>query len=63
MSKNVGGIDRIIRVVIGLALIAWALTGTSSAAVWGWGRDCSPDNRPDWLVPSLCYFGHEQLQD
>jgi hypothetical protein len=36
MSKNVGGIDRIIRIVIGVALIAWALTGTSSAAVWGW---------------------------
>mgnify|MGYP000662255677 CR=1 FL=1 len=28
MTKNVGSIDRIIRAVLGIALIAWALTGT-----------------------------------
>jgi Protein of unknown function (DUF2892) len=34
MKSNVGGIDRILRIVIGLALIALALTGTIGA--WGW---------------------------
>ncbi|MGI9152362.1 MAG: YgaP family membrane protein [Rubrivivax sp.] len=34
MKTNVGGIDRILRAVIGLALIALTLTGT--IGVWGW---------------------------
>jgi O-antigen ligase len=34
MKTNVGGIDRILRIVAGLALIALALTGTIGA--WGW---------------------------
>jgi len=34
MKANVGGIDRIARIVIGLALIALTLTGT--IGVWGW---------------------------
>ena len=34
MKCNVGGIDRILRIVVGLALIALALTGT--VGVWGW---------------------------
>ena len=34
MKTNVGGIDRILRVVIGLALIALTLTGAIGA--WGW---------------------------
>jgi O-antigen ligase len=34
MTPNVGGIDRIVRIVAGLALIALALTGTIGA--WGW---------------------------
>ena len=33
MSCNVGRIDRIIRILAGLALIAWALTG---GPVWAW---------------------------
>jgi hypothetical protein len=33
MKCNVGGIDRLLRVVVGLALIAWALTG---GPVWAW---------------------------
>lgn len=32
--KNVGGIDRILRVVVGLALVIAAATGT--VGVWGW---------------------------
>ena len=34
MKANVGGIDRIARIVVGLALIALAATGTVGA--WGW---------------------------
>ena len=34
MKSNVGGIDRILRVVVGLVLIALTLTGTIGA--WGW---------------------------
>jgi Protein of unknown function (DUF2892) len=34
MSKNVGSIDRILRAVIGLALIGLAATGT--VGWWGW---------------------------
>ena len=33
MKTNVGGIDRILRVVVGLALIAWAIVG---GPVWAW---------------------------
>lgn len=33
MKANVGGIDRILRIVVGLALIGVALGGVS---VWGW---------------------------
>ena len=33
-KTNVGGIDRILRIVAGLALIALTLSGT--IGVWGW---------------------------
>lgn len=34
MTKNVGGIDRILRIIVGLALIALAATGT--VGLWGY---------------------------
>jgi len=34
MKKNVGGIDRILRIVAGLVLVALAATGQIGA--WGW---------------------------
>ena len=34
MKFNVGGLDRILRIVLGLALIALAATGT--VGWWGW---------------------------
>ncbi|HAA46046.1 MAG: conserved hypothetical protein, putative membrane protein [Halomonas sp. 54_146] len=34
MSSNVGGIDKILRIVVGIVLIVLALTGT--IGVWGW---------------------------
>ena len=38
MTANVGGIDRILRIVVGIALIAWALGLLPGVApsVWGW---------------------------
>lgn len=33
-KNNVGSIDRILRIIVGLALIALTLTGT--IGVWGW---------------------------
>ena len=34
MKSNVGGIDRILRIVIGAVLVALAATG--QVGVWGW---------------------------
>ena len=34
MTKNVGGIDRLLRIVVGLVLIGLAATGT--VGWWGW---------------------------
>jgi uncharacterized membrane protein len=34
MKKNVGGIDRLLRIVVGLVLMALAATG--QIGVWGW---------------------------
>ena len=33
MSANVGGIDRILRILVGIALIAWAVMG---GPLWAW---------------------------
>jgi hypothetical protein len=33
MKTNVGGIDKILRIVVGLALVAWAVMG---GPVWAW---------------------------
>ncbi len=34
MTSNVGGMDRMLRIIVGLVLIALTLTGTIGA--WGW---------------------------
>lgn len=38
MSTNIGGIDRLLRIIAGLALIgaALGLYGPAYASVWGW---------------------------
>jgi hypothetical protein len=33
MNANVGGIDRVLRILVGIALIVWALMG---GPVWAW---------------------------
>lgn len=34
MTKNIGSIDRVIRIIVGVALIVSAITGV--LAPWGW---------------------------
>lgn len=34
MTKNIGSTDRIVRIIVGVALIAATLTG--AIGVWGW---------------------------
>jgi hypothetical protein len=36
MKANVGGIDRVLRIVVGLALIAWAIPSVGGGPVWAW---------------------------
>lgn len=36
MKKNVGTIDRVFRILLGLALIAMAVTNTAPVGAWGW---------------------------
>lgn len=36
MTKNVGGIDRLLRLIVGLGLIAFALFSGHEYAAWGW---------------------------
>lgn len=33
MKSNVGGIDRLLRLIVGLGLVGWAATG---GPVWAW---------------------------
>ncbi len=35
MQRNVGGIDRALRIVAGLALLAWVIFGQGDARWWG----------------------------
>ena len=36
MTKNVGGIDRIIRLVVGVALLAWGFAPVMSGGEFNW---------------------------
>lgn len=35
MEKNMGGIDRGVRAIVGLALLGWAAFGTGDMRMWG----------------------------
>lgn len=35
MKKNVGGIDRVLRIILGLVLLVFAFTGPEEFKVWG----------------------------
>ena len=35
MQANVGGVDRVVRIVAGLVLLAWAAFGEGDARWWG----------------------------
>ncbi len=36
MNANVGGLDRLLRLVVGLGLIAFAVLSQHEYAMWGW---------------------------
>ena len=36
MNANVGTVDRVLRIAVGLALIAFALLSKNEHAAWGW---------------------------
>ena len=36
MKANVGSADKVIRIIVGIALLAWALLGTGSMHALGW---------------------------
>ncbi len=36
MTRNIGSTDRLIRIIAGIALIAWAILGSSPMAWIGW---------------------------
>lgn len=36
MERNVGSVDRAIRIVVGAVLVAWALFGQGDYHLWGW---------------------------
>ena len=54
MKANVGGIDKILRIVVGLALIAWAILG---GPVWGLDRAWCPWPPVSWAGarPTPCW--------
>ena len=64
MSANVGLIDRVLRIVLGLALIVVALRlfGPAYQSVWGWIGLDTPCHRGGQLVPCLRALGHQNLQ-
>ena len=61
MKTNVGGIDKILRIVVGLALVAWALVG--GGPVWAWIGVVPLATGADRLVPGLPAARHEHLPD
>ena len=60
MSPNVGGIDKVLRIVIGVVLIALAATGSIGA--WGY-RDFAVVDRSVWPLRPVFAVGHQYLPD
>jgi len=61
MSCNVGGIDRALRIIIGIVLIGLAGNGQDRRV--GLHRRGAARYWPDWLVPGLFAIRHQNLQD
>ena len=61
MKVNVGGIDRVLRIAIGVVLIGLAVTGTSRLVGLAGRRPAG--HRPHRLVPALRHAGLQYLQD
>ncbi len=61
LTTNVGSADRIIRIVLGLALIALALAGTIGA--WGWIGVVPLVTAFLKFCPAYAIFGMKTCQD
>jgi hypothetical protein len=61
MKGNVGGIDKILRIVAGAGLIGATVAGL--LPVWGYIGIVPLGHRPDGLVPGLHAARHEHLPD
>ena len=59
MKRNLGTLDRVIRIVIGVALIAAAATG--QIGWWGWLGIIPPGYSTDWQLCAVQLIGHQHL--
>ncbi len=60
MAANVGGIDKILRIVAGAGLVGWAAMG---GPVWAWIGVVPLATGRHGLVPGLHAVRHEYLPD
>ncbi len=61
MKQNVHNVERVIRVIAGLAIISLVFIGPQSA--WGWLGVIPLATGNYRLVPALCPVRHQHLQD
>jgi hypothetical protein len=54
MVRNVGLVDRVLRAVVGIALIAWALTAGS---IWAWIGIVPLVTAVAWYCPAYSVLG------
>ena len=59
MKRNLGTLDRVIRIVIGVALIAAAATG--QIGWWGWLGIGPSGHSTDWQLRTVQLIGHQHL--
>jgi len=61
MKINIGSMDRILRIIVGLALIALAAAGI--IGVWGWIGVVPLPDRYFQILSRVCRVWHEHLSD
>ncbi len=62
MVRNVGGVDRMLRIFFGAMLVALALFSTHEYAVWGWLRAYSTFYWRSSDLPGLFAVWHQDRQ-
>ena len=59
LKTNEGTVDRILRVIVGIALLAMVFVGPQT--VWGWVGSGSAANWTVWHLPALFTARHQHL--